>query len=64
MAYRTGIAQGYVVRHGAAGCDGAARNAGPATIAVDVATCVGAGGTGLEAARAVTASPLGMARKE
>jgi hypothetical protein len=56
MAYRTGIAQGYAVRDGTAGCDGAARNAGPTTIAVaGVATGVGMGRTGLEAAYAVTA---------
>ena len=58
MAYRTGIAQGCAVRDGAAACDEAVRNAGPTMIAVArVATGVGAGGTGLEAARAVTASP-------
>src|SRR6516225_3396485 len=57
MAYRTGIAQGYAVRDRAAGCNGAARNTGPTTIAVArVATGVGVGGAGLEAAYAVTAS--------
>jgi len=64
MAYRTGIALSYAVRNGAAGCDaagcgGAARNAGPATKAVDcVATCVGAAGTRMETAYAVTTSPV------
>jgi hypothetical protein len=58
MAYRTGIAQGCAVRDGAVACDEAVRNAGPTMIAVArIATGVGAGGTGLEAARAVTASP-------
>ena len=58
MAYRTGIAQGYAVRHGAIACDGAVRNGGLTMIAVArVATGVGAGGMGLEAAHAVTASP-------
>ena len=55
MAYRTGIAQGDAVRDRAAGCDGAARNTGPTTIAVaSVATRIGVGGVGLEAAYAVT----------
>jgi hypothetical protein len=41
MAYRIGVAQGYAVRDGAVACDEAVRN----------------GRMGLEAARAVTASP-------
>jgi hypothetical protein len=58
MAYRIGIAQGYAVRHGAIACDEAVRNGGLTMIAVArVATGVGAGGMGLEAAHAVTASP-------
>ena len=58
MAYRTGIAQGYAVRYGAIACDGAVRNARPTMITgACVATGVGAGGMGLEAAHAVTASP-------
>jgi hypothetical protein len=58
MAYRIGIAQGCAVRNGVVACDEAVRNAGPTMIAVArIATGVGAGGTGLEAARAVTASP-------
>ena len=58
MAYRTGIAQGYAVRYGAIACDEAVRNGGLTMIAVvRVATGVGAGGMGLEAAHAVTASP-------
>jgi hypothetical protein len=57
MAYRTGIALGYAVRDGAAGCDRTARNTGPTMIAVaGVATGVGVGGAGLEGAYAVTAS--------
>ena len=55
MAYRAGIAQGYAVRDRG---DGAVRNARLTMIAVTrVATGVGAGGMGLEAAHAVTASP-------
>jgi len=58
MAYRTGIAQDYAVRYGAIACDGAVRNARPTMITgACVATGVGAGGMGLEAAHAVTASP-------
>src|SRR6516225_7986144 len=59
MAYRTGIAQGYAVRDGAAACDEAVRNGGLTMIAAvaRVATGVGAGGMGLEAAHAITASP-------
>jgi hypothetical protein len=58
VAYRIGIAQGYAVRDGAAACDEAVRNAGLTMIAVAcVATGVGVGGVGLEAAYAVTASP-------
>ena len=57
MAYRTGIAQGDAVRDGAAACDEAVRNGGLTMIAVvRVATSVGAGGMGLEAAPAVAAS--------
>ena len=57
MAYRTGVAQRHAVRDGAAACDGAARNARLTMIAVArVAPGVGAGGMGLEAAHAVTAS--------
>jgi hypothetical protein len=58
MAYRTGVALHHAVRDGAVACDEAVRNAGPTMIAVArIATGVGAGGMGLEAARAVTASP-------
>src|SRR5215472_3763071 len=58
MAYRTGVAQGYAVRYGAIACDEAVRNGGLTMIAVArVATGVGAGGMGLEAAHAITASP-------
>ena len=59
MAYRIGIAQGYAVRHGAIACDEAVRNGGLTMIAAvaRVATGVGAGGMGLEAAHAITASP-------
>ena len=47
MAYRTGIAQGYAVRDGAAACDGAARNARPTMIIVArVAPGVGVYGAG------------------
>ena len=57
MADRTGIAQGHAVRDGAVACCEAMRNAGPTLIAVArVATGVGVGGVGLEAAYAVTAS--------
>ena len=57
MAYRTGIAQGYAVRDGAAACDEAVRNGGLTMIAVvRVATSVGVGRMGLEAAHAVAAS--------
>ena len=55
MAYRIGIAQGYVVRNGAVARDEAVRNAGLTMIA-HVATDVGVGGVGLEAPYAVTAS--------
>ena len=58
MAYRTGIAQRHAVRYVAIACDEAVRNGGLTMIAVArVATGVGAGGMGLEAAHAVTASP-------
>src|SRR5216684_4474895 len=58
MAYRTGVALHHAVRDGAVACDEAVRNAGPTVIAVArVATGVGVGGTGLEAAYAVAASP-------
>ena len=58
MAYRTSVALHHAVRDGAVACDEAVRNAGPTMIAVArIATGVGAGGMGLEAARAVTASP-------
>ena len=58
MAYRTGIAQRHAVRYGAIACDEAVRNGGLTMIAVArVTTGVGAGGMGLEAAHAVTASP-------
>ena len=58
MAYRTGIAQRHAVRYGAIACDEAVRNGGLTMIAVArVATGVGAGRMGLEAAHAVTASP-------
>ena len=59
MAYRTGIAQRHAVRYGAIACDEAVRNGGLTMIAAvaRVATGVGAGGMGLEAAHAVTASP-------
>src|SRR5260370_16993307 len=58
MAYRTGVALHHAVRDGAVACDEAVRNAGPTMIAVArVATGVGVGGTGLEAAYAVAASP-------
>ena len=58
MAYRTGIAQCYAVRDGAIACDEAVRNGGLTMIAVArVTTGVGAGGMGLEAAHAITASP-------
>ena len=54
MAYRAGIAQGYEVRDRG---DGAVRNARPTMITgACVATGVGAGGMGLEAAPAVAAS--------
>src|SRR6516165_12233808 len=57
MAYRTGIAQRHAVRYGAIACDEAVRNGGLTMIAVArVATSVGAGGMGLEAAHAVAAS--------
>src|SRR5215831_11793145 len=57
MAYRTGIAQRHAIRDGAIACDEAVRNGGLTMIAVArVATGVGAGGMGLEAAHAVTAS--------
>jgi hypothetical protein len=59
MAYRTGVALHHAVRDGAVACDEAMRNAGATMIAVArIATGVGAGGMGLEAARAVTASPV------
>jgi hypothetical protein len=58
MAYRTGVALHHAVRHGAVACDEAVRNAGLTMIAVGrVASGEGVGGMGLEAARAVTASP-------
>jgi hypothetical protein len=58
MAYRTGVALHHAVRDGAVACDEAMRNAGATMIAVArIATGVAAGGMGLEAARAVTASP-------
>ena len=58
MAYRTGVALHHAVRDGAVASDEPMRNAGPSMIAVAcIATGVGSGGTGLEAARAVTASP-------
>jgi hypothetical protein len=57
MAYRTGVALHRAVRDGAVACDEVMRNAGPAMIAVArIATGVAAGGMGLEAAHAVTAS--------
>ena len=55
MAYRIGIAQGYVVRNGAVARDEAVRNAG-LTVIAHVATDVGVGGVGSEAPYAVTAS--------
>jgi len=58
MAYRTGVALHHAVRDGAVACDEAVRNAGPTMIAVArIATSGDAGGMGLEAASAVTASP-------
>lgn len=58
MAHRTGVALHGAVRDGAVACDDAMRNAGPTTRAVaGIATAVGAGGTGSEAAHAVTSSP-------
>src|SRR6266481_2999872 len=58
MAYRTGVALHHAVRDGAVACDEAMRNAGATMIAVArIATGVAAGGMGLEAASAVTASP-------
>src|SRR6516165_2198357 len=55
MTYRPGIAQRHAVRYGAIE---AVRNGGLTMIAVArVATGVGAGGMGLKAADAVTASP-------
>ena len=58
MAYRTGVALHHAVRDGAVACDEAVRNAGPTMIAVvRIATSGDAGGMGLEAASAVTASP-------
>ena len=58
MAHRTGVAPHHAARDGAVSCDEAVRNARQTMMAVDgVATCVGVGGAGLEAARAVTASP-------
>ncbi len=58
MAHRTGVALHHAARDGAVSCDEAVRNARQTMMAVDgVATCVGVGGAGLEAARAVTASP-------
>jgi hypothetical protein len=58
MAYRTGVALHHAARDGAVSCDEAVRNARQTMMAVDgVTTCVGVGGAGLEAARAVTASP-------
>jgi len=58
MAYRTGIAQGYAVRDGAAACDEAVRNGGLTMIAAvaRVATGVGVCGARLEAWSAVTTS--------
>ena len=58
MAYRTGVALHHAVRDGAVACDEAVRNAGRTMMAVArIATGVGAGGMGLEAAHVVTASP-------
>src|SRR6516164_4374851 len=58
MAYGAGIAHGHAVRDGVAACDGAARNARLTIAAVArVATGIDVGGTGLEAAYAVAASP-------
>ena len=58
MAYRTGVALHHAVRDGAVACDEAVRNAGATMIAVArIATSGDAGGMGLEAASAVTASP-------
>jgi hypothetical protein len=58
MAYRIGVPYGYAVRDGAVARDEAVRNAGPTMIVVGcVATGVCVSGTGLEAARAETASP-------
>jgi len=55
MAYRTGVALHHAVRDGAVACDEAMRNAGPTMIAVArIATGVGVGGTGLEAAHAAS----------
>ena len=55
MAYRTSVALDHAVRDGAVSCDEAMRNAGPTMIVVArIATGVGAGGMGLEAAHAVT----------
>ena len=58
MAHRTGVALHHAARDGAVSSDEAVRNARQTMMAVDgVATCVGVGGAGSEAAYAVTASP-------